>query len=462
VQSLRQNAALHEIEPVTEVEFPSTSEAGERAPGQSATDLLANLQLVWDKRRSLYRVALWALAISTVIAFLIPNQYESSASIMPPDSMSNNAGSMLAALVGGKTGSSTDLMSMAGSFLGMKNTGALFVEVFRSRSVQERVVDRLNLQSVYWKRYKEDARKKLDSRTDVTEDRKSGVILLTVQDRSPQRAHDIAQAYVEELNRVMAQVSTSSARRERIFIEQRLITVKSDLEDAERQFAGFASKNSTLDIKEQTKAMVESAAMLQAQLIASESELHGLEQIYTGNNVRVRAARARVDELKRQMQKLQGTDASLASDATPSDQMYPSIRKLPLLGVEWVDLYRRMKIQEKVYELLNQQYELARIQEAKEVPTANVVDSPNLPEKKSFPPRLFLIAALTSLSVAGAAVWSVKSVRWQQVDPQDPGKMFAESVWRETSRHVSRSFATVLARLGLSRRLRRNTQESSE
>jgi capsule polysaccharide export protein KpsE/RkpR len=461
VESRRQNAMIHEMDPVTEVEFPSASEAGDRAPDQSSTDLLANLQLVWDKRRSLYRVALWALAISTVIAFLIPNQYESSASIMPPDSM-NNAGSMLAALVGGKASSGSDLMSMAGSVLGMKNTGALFVEVLRSRSVQERVVDRLNLQSVYWKRYKEDARKKLDSRTDVSEDRKSGVILLTVQDRSPQRAHDIAQAYVEELNRLMAQVSTSSARRERIFIEQRLITVKSDLEDAEKQFAGFASKNSTLDIKEQTKAMVESAAVLQAQMIASESELQSLEQIYTGNNVRVRAARARVDELKRQLQNLQGTDASLASDATGPDQSYPSIRKLPLLGVEWVDLYRRMKIQEKVYELLTQQYELARIQEAKEVPTANLVDSANVPEKKSFPPRLLIIVALTILSVAGAAVWMVKSEHWQQVDPQDPGKAFAESVWRETSRHLGTWFAAALTRLRLSRMLRRNMPESPE
>jgi capsule polysaccharide export protein KpsE/RkpR len=458
VESRRQNAMIHEMDPVTEVEFPSAPVAGERAPDQS---VLVNLQLVWDKRRSLYRVAAWALAISTVIAFLIPNQYESSASIMPPDSMSNNAGSMLAALVG-KASPSTDLMSMAGSFLGMKNTGALFVELFRSRSVQERVVDRLNLQSVYWKRYKEDARKKLDDRTDVSEDRKSGVIKLTVQDRSPQRAHDIAQAYVEELNRLMAQVTTSSAHRERIFIEQRLITVKSDLGDAEKQFAGFASKNSTLDIKEQTKAMVESAAVLQAQMIASESELQSLQQIYTSNNVRVRAVRARVDELKRQLQNLQGTDASLASDASAPDQSYPSIRKLPLLGVEWVDLYRRMKIQEKVYELLNQQYELARIQEAKEIPTANVVDSANLPEKKSFPPRLLIILALTILSVAGASAWIIGSVRWEHVDPQDPGKMFAESVWRETSERVRTWFVPALARLRLSRSTRRGAEQPSE
>src|SRR6185437_4610569 len=114
------------------------------------------------------------------------------------------------------------------------------------------------------------------------------------------RARDIAQSYVEELNALVSQVSTSSARRERIFIEQRLSSVKSDLENAEQQFSAFASKNTALDIKEQTKAMVESAATLRGQLIAAQSELQGLLQIYNPNNIRVRSVQARVDELKRQ------------------------------------------------------------------------------------------------------------------------------------------------------------------
>jgi uncharacterized protein involved in exopolysaccharide biosynthesis len=416
VESLRHNAVINDIDPATEIEFPSPPATAESEVDQFAPGILAALQLVWEHRRWLSRVAAWALVISTVIAFLIPNQYESSVSIMPPDSM-NGSGTMLAALA---SKASPDLAAMAGGLLGTKGSGALFVDLFRSRSVQDHVVDRLNLQKVYWSRYKQDARKKLNSRTGVSEDRKSGVISLTVADKNPQRAHDIAQAYVEELNYLVSQVSTSSARRERVFIEQRLTSVKSDLEDAEKQFGAFASKNSALDIKEQTKAMVESAGVLQGQLIASQSELQSLEQIYTGNNVRVRSLQARVNELKRQSQKLQGTDASLVSDATQPDQMYPPIRKLPLLGVEWADLYRRMKIQETVYELLNQQYELARIQEAKEVPTVNLIDPADLPEKKSWPPRLLIIALLTVLSLAGAVVWIVGSERIQSLEHDDP------------------------------------------
>src|SRR5205814_4924889 len=266
-----------------------------------------------------------------------------------------------------------------------------------------------NLQKIYWARYKQDARKMLEKRTTVDQDRKSGVISITVTDASPQRAREMAQAYVEELDRLLSQVSTSSARRERIFIEQRLATVKSDLEDAEKQFSAFASKNTALDIKEQAKAEVEAAAVLEGQLIAAQSELQGMEQIYTANNVRVRSLRARIDELHRQLQRISGTDASLSleNNASTSTDLYPSIRKLPLLGVEWADLYRRTKIQETIYQLLNQQYGLTRIQEAKELPTIRVIDPANLPEKKSWPPRLLIIVALTVAALFCTTLWVI-------------------------------------------------------
>jgi uncharacterized protein involved in exopolysaccharide biosynthesis len=420
-ESLRQDAVIHEVDAATELEFPCPPAGAESKPDQSGVGVFPALQLLWEQRQQIFRVALWAFAIAAVIAFLIPNRYESSVSIMPPDSM-NGSGNLLAALAGK---ASPELAAMAGGLLGSKGSGALFVDLFRSRSVQDRVVDRLNLRKVYWSRYKQDARKRLNSNTDVNEDRKSGVITITVEDKSQQRAHDIAQAYVEELNRLLSQVSTSSARRERVFIEGRLTTVKSDLEDAEKQFGAFASKNSTLDIKDQTKAMVESAGALQGQLIASQSELQSLEQIYTSSNVRVRSLQARVDELKRQLLKLEGTDAALVSDPGQSDALYPPIRKLPLLGVEWADLYRRMKIQETVYELLNQQYELARIQEAKEVPTINVIDPANVPERKSSPHRLLIIMIATALCVAGAVLYILGSEKIQSLEDVDPRRQLA-------------------------------------
>jgi capsule polysaccharide export protein KpsE/RkpR len=419
---------IPEVDTSRERAYSSLRESPTLVAELPSTRGLANLELVWEKRSVLYRVALRALVVSTLIVFLIPKRFESTVSLMPPkDSMSDS--SLMLAAVAGKA--APGLGAMAGSVLGAKSTGALFVELMRSRTVQDQIVDKLNLQKVYWTRYKQDARKQLNARTDVSEDRKSGVISLVVTDGDPQRAHDIAQSYVEALDRLVSQVSTSSARRERMFIEQRLISVKADLEDAEKQFSAFASQNTALDIKEQTRAMVESAAVLQGQVMAAQSELQSLEQIYTPNNVRVRALRARTDELKRQLIQLGGSDSSLVPEATSSSsELYPSIRKLPLLGVQWADLYRRMKVQETVFDLLTQQYEMARIQEAKEIPTVNVIDPANVPEKKSYPPRLLIIVVLTTLSLAITSIFIVGSARWQEKDPRDPNKRFANRVWQ--------------------------------
>ena len=433
VESLRRNTVVPEVESDRERTFSPVRESPTLIADLQASGSLATLELIWDRRRLLHRVALRALLISTVIVFLIPRKFESSVSIMPPRDATGDNGLMLAALAGK---ASPGLGAMAGNILGTKSTGALFVDLLHSRTVQDHLVDRFNLQHVYWTSYKQDARKILGARTDVAEDRKSGVISIAVTDGDPQRARDVAQGYVEELDRLVSQVSTSSARRERMFIEQRLATVKADLEDAEKQFSAFASKNTALDIKEQTRAMVESAAALQGQMMAAQSELQSLAQIYTSNNVRVRALQARVDELKRQLQQLGGTDSSLLSDATSSTELYPSIRKLPLLGVQWADLYRRMKVQETVYDLLTQQYELARIQEAKEIPTVNVIDPANVPEKKSFPPRLLIILTLTTLSVAIAAISVIASARWREVDPRDPGKRLSMRIWNRSIESV--------------------------
>jgi capsule polysaccharide export protein KpsE/RkpR len=244
-------------------------------------------------------------------------------------------------------------------------------------------------------------------------------------------------AYVEELNRLVAELSTSSARRERIFLEGRLQAVSQDLEEAEKDFSQFSSKNTTIDIKEQGKAMVEAAATLQGQLIAAQSEYEGIRQIYTDNNVRVRSVKARIDELQHQLEKLGGKGQSAASTSDqPGDSMYPSIRKLPLLGVEYADLYRQARIQETVLETLTKEYELAKVQEAKEIPTVKVLDVANIPDKKSFPPRWLIIFFGTALLFSGTVTWLIGNTIWQETDSGNPRKAFAQEV-----------FATVSARL---------------
>jgi uncharacterized protein involved in exopolysaccharide biosynthesis len=386
--------------------------------------------LLWEHRGWLLRLAARALLLATIVAFLLPKRYESTTRLMPPDPQGGSGIAMLAAMASSNKGTGAGLSGLgglAGDLLGMKSSSALFVDILHSRTVEDRLIERFDLRKVYWARYWEDARKALAKNTEIDEDRKSGVITLTVRDRDPNRAAQLAQGYVEELNRLVADVSTSSARRERIFIEQRLATVRKELDRAEQEFSQFASKNSAIDIKEQTKAMVESGAVLQGQLIAAQSELQGLEQIYTPNNVRVRSLKARVAELEHQLQKLSGDSSAPSLDGN-ADNLYPPIRQLPLLGVRWAELYRETKIQETVYELLTQQYELARIQEAKEIPTVKVFDVADVPETKSSPHRLLIMLLSTFLALAGGAVWLLGIAVWQEVDAGDPRKIFAQDV----------------------------------
>jgi uncharacterized protein involved in exopolysaccharide biosynthesis len=240
----------------------------------------------------------------------------------------------------------------------------------------------------------------------------------------------MGQAYAEELNRALADVSTSAARRERIFLEGRLQGVSQDLEASEKEFSQFASKNTAIDIKEQGKAMVDAAATLQGQLIAARSELEGLKQLYTDGNVRVRSAQARITELENQLTKVGGKDESTSSETeAQGDSLYPSIRKLPLLGVKFADLYRQTKVQEAVFESLTQEYEMAKVQEAKEIPSVKVLDPPNIPERKSFPPRTLITLLGAALAFACGVTWIFGRMRWKQAGPADPGKLLAQEVF---------------------------------
>jgi uncharacterized protein involved in exopolysaccharide biosynthesis len=283
---------------------------------------------------------------------------------------------------------------------------------------------------VYGKKYRVSARKKLLSRTDISEDRKSGVISIAVSDSDRGRARDLANGYVEDLDKLLASVSTSAAHRERVFIEQRLAKARSDLEAAEVAFGQFASKNSTFDLKEQARAVVGAGAQLEGQIIAAQSELEGLQQTYTDDNIRVRSVKARIAALRREMAKIGGPSGSTGQSDTPlaPGDLSPPIRQLPIVGVQWTDLYRRTKIQETVYELLTQQYELAKIQEAKETPTVKVIDSANYPEKKSWPPRPWIITLGPLLCLAGAISWFKFKKDWDALPAQSSGKVRASKL----------------------------------
>jgi uncharacterized protein involved in exopolysaccharide biosynthesis len=431
------------------LEPPGEESRGELPESYSMRgDAIVYLRLWWAQRRFLGRAALAGLLIGTLAAFLLPQRFEARTQLMPPDSRPGTG--MAMAALGARMGS---WAGVAGDALGLKSSGSLFIGILTSATLQDRMVERFKLQDVYWRaRLEEDARRRLDENTVVSEDRKSGILTITVTDGDPRRAAAMAQAYVEELDRLVAELSTSSAHRERVFLEERLQAVKLELDDAAKNLSQFESKNDAMDIAEQGKSLVDAGAVLLGHLIAAESELKGLEQIYSQNNVRVQSVQARIAELRKQLENMRGWDKKdSAKDGASEDrdedrddkrekgaanQLYPSIRELPLLGVTYSDLYRRAKIKEAVFETLTQEYEMARVEEAKETPSVKVLDPARVPERKSFPPRLQIALLCATMSLLGAVAFTFFRAKWRQIEPSNPAKLFAGEVFTGVNSHM--------------------------
>lgn len=411
-------------------------EKEETAPAAQQVNWAVRVSLLWKHRRMLARVTAISLVLSLIFAFTIPKRYTSIASIMPPDQQSSGA-IMLAALAARSTALG-GLGNLAGSLLGGHTTTALFIDMLHSGTVSGHLIDRFNLQHVYHKRYRIDTSKHLAGLTKITENKKSGVITIEVEDEDRVRARDLAQGYLDELDKLVRRTSTSAAHQERLFIEERLRSVQADLERAQLELSEFSSKNSTIDIKEQTRAMVDAGAKLQGELLVQQSGLASLRQIYGDENIRVRQTAARVASLQHELQTMAGSSAPLdalaAQEGTASSNpvekgaLYPPLRQLPRLAVPYADLYRRVRVQEVVFELLTQQYETARIEEAKDTPVVSVIDPPGIPEKKSFPHRLLLTLFLTFLSFATTSALILARDYWSAIDPSDARKALAAEI----------------------------------
>jgi uncharacterized protein involved in exopolysaccharide biosynthesis len=400
---------------------------------------VVNSNLLWDKRRTLALIAVASLVLALVVAFLWPKQYESSARIMPP-STSGGGAALLAAITGRSGGGLSGLGALASEMFASGGSTPLFMELLHSGTISGRLIERFDLQRVYHKRYRIDTAKYLARHTKVMDDKKSGIITLTVTDTDPVRARDIAQAYLEELNLLVNRTNTSSAHQERIFIEKRLRSVKVDLEQAQQRLSEFSSTHSTVDIKEQTRAMVDAASHLEAQLIVEQSGLESLKQIYGDGNIRVREAQARIAVVREEISKLGGSSEALPlgeqdglklpvnSPGSNAEKEYPALRQMPRLAVPYARLYREVQVQETVFELLTQQYELSRIQEAKDVPVVNIIDAPGVAEKKSFPPRLLMTLFLTVAAIVLSCAVILFHHQWLLVSPQDPRKILVHRI----------------------------------
>jgi uncharacterized protein involved in exopolysaccharide biosynthesis len=375
------------------------------------------------------------ILLSLLYAFCLTKMYTSTTTLMPPDNTSSysNLGSLLS--------SAGPTASLSSAALGIKTPGAVFVGILDSRTVEEDLVKRFDLLHHYKKSLMEDACKRLATDTVVREDPLNGIIAISVKADNPVLASKIAQGYVEGLNYVVTNNSTSAARRERIFLEERLKKIKQDLDNSAMALSQFSTKHRTIAMPSQAIAMVNAGLRMQDQMVAARSELAALQQSYSDDNVRVRASRARVAELQSQMNKINGINQTSGSGANTSGADYPAVGELPTLGLTYSDLERRVTVEEALWEALTKQYEAAKVEEVKEIPTVRILDVANVPQHRSSPARTLIMIFGTMLSAFAACIMVPIMSLWDKMNTQDEWKELVEEIIGAT-RSAQESFGT--------------------
>ena len=410
------------------LELELSQQAGETEPAgvkEAGEPLLPKitrfLRSCWARRKMVALIVAAGMLISLANALLTPKTYSSTTTLMPPDASSPYYDVM------GLLSPSSGAASLGSEVLGIGTPGDLYTSILESRNVQDGMVARFDLVHHYKVSFLDDARNDLASQTKIDQDRQSGIISISVNTDDPAFSAELAQGYVEELNRVVTEDSTSAARRERVFLEARVKEVKQDLDDSAKALSQFSTKTKAIDVSSQAKSMMDAESRLEDELMDGRSQLAALRQTYSEDNNLVKAAEARNAELQREINATGGTPDRNGSATAGGGSVYPTVGELPALGLTYYDLERKVNVDEALWESLTKEYETAKFEEAREIPTLHVLDAAEIPRIKSGPNRKLMILTGTLISFVLACLLVLVLNYWEQVDPEaEPKKLLME------------------------------------
>lgn len=355
---------------------------------ESYVDTLQSLMDFLLRHKTLIGImASCGAALSAIVAFLLPNMYTASALIMPPSrpqSMSTAVAGQIGALLAG-SGSSGGIL---------RDPNQMYIGILGSRAVADRIITRFGLTTLYKTKTMEDARKKLRGRSKFSLGRDS-LIRVDVEDRDAQRAASIANAYVEELQTVLNRLAVSDSSQRRLFFEKQLETERDALVRAEENLRRTQQGTGILEVNSQAQVVIETIAQLRAEITMREVELQRLRLGATEENPVVKRLEEELKALRSQLARLERERSRVDGDPLIS------ISKIPEAGLAFLRALREVKYHEAMYEVLSKQFEAARLDEAKESPLIQVVDSAVPPDKKSGPHRTLITLLGT---IAGAMV----------------------------------------------------------
>src|SRR6266481_3131311 len=359
--------------------------AAERNAGTSRTEtevsLLEVVVLLVGHKRFIARFVLGAAALATVVSFLLPIRYEGKIVLLPPQQNSSLGSVLLSQL--GSLGSLGSLASLAGGNLGVRNPSDMYVALLTSR---------------------------------------------TVEDGNPKRAAELANAYVEEFRKLSASLAITEAARRRLFFDQQVQQAREALTQAEEAMTKTQQSTGVLQIDSQARSLIESAAILRAQVVAKQVQIEGMRSFATDENPGLILAKQELAALRSQLYRLAGSQQDAGSDINLSKG------RVTQSGMEYFRRYRDLKYQETVFELLAKQFEIAKLDEAREGSIIQVVDAAVPPDKKSSPHRLLIVIGVTILAFPMSVFWILTRKRWASTSglPENRERLEAIKVrWKE-------------------------------
>jgi uncharacterized protein involved in exopolysaccharide biosynthesis len=375
--------------PLSEMNEHADSPSAPKAAGPGAKEdtdisLLDLLIVLAERKRTILTVTAAFAIVAIVISLFLPDRYTATVTLLPPQ-QNSSIGAVLASQLGNMGG----IAALAGGNLGLKNSNDMFVGMLKGRTIEDAMVQHFGLMQEYHKRYLSDARKAFEKCTVVDGSDKDGLIHISIADRDPRRAAELANGYVDQFRGLSEHLAITEASQRRLFFEQQLAQAKDNLANAEEAMKQTEQKTGMIQLDSQARALIESAASLRAQVAAKEVQVQGMRTYATGENPQVVQAQQELDSMRAQLAKLGGSEDSASGGLiVPKGQV-------PEAGLEYVRKLRDVKYNETIFDILARQFEVAKLDEAKQGALIQVVDPAVPPDKKSSPKRGLIVIGAT-------------------------------------------------------------------
>lgn len=349
------------------------------SPAESIEDdeiSLLDLAIVLAKHKLLilgFPAIVAVLAI--IVSLMMTPQFTATAKMLPPEKSQGT--SALMAQLGGLAG-------LAGGAAGIKNPNDLYIGMLKSRTLQDAMIKRFDLMKLWEAKLESSVRQRLGTMSNITSG-KDSIITIEVTDEDPKRAADMANAYIDELYKLSKSIATTEASRRRLFFEQQFLLAKDQLAKAEMAARQGLEQGGIVKVDDQGRTMVETSARLRGQISVKEVQIGAMQSFAAPGNPELRMAQQELTVLKNELARTEGANAGKAKIGQPDG----------VQGFENLNLLRDLKYFETIYELLARQYEMAKIDEAKDSAIIQVMDAAIPPDQKSKPKRAMIVIIAT-------------------------------------------------------------------